>query len=106
MKKLINFKDIDRARKILELGETASIQEIKNKYRELSLKYHPDRHDSSSEKKKYEEKIKEINNSYEILINYCLKYPISFDAKEAMKIEEGEYIRQHFKRFYDERWGV
>jgi hypothetical protein len=105
MKKLISFKDIDRARKILELGKTTSIQEIKNKYRELSLKYHPDRHDRSSEKKKYEEKIKEINNSYEILINYCVKYPISFDAKEVMKIEEGEYIKQHYDRFYKDWLG-
>jgi len=106
MKKLINFKDIDRARKILDLGATTSIKEIKDNYRKLSLKYHPDKHNSSSEKRKYEEKIKEINNSYELLMNYCMRYPISFDAKEAMKIEEGEYIRQHFKRFYDDRWGV
>ena len=106
MKELINFKDIDRARKILGLGATTSIKEIKDKYRKLSLKYHPDRHNSSSKKKKYEEKIKEIINSYGILMNYCIKYPISFNAKEAMKIEEGEYISQHLKRFYDDRWGV
>ncbi len=70
MKKLINFEDIYRARKILDLGETASMQEIKDKYRKLSLKYNPDRHNNSLKKKEYEEKIKEINNSYEILINF------------------------------------
>ena len=42
MKKLIDFKDIDRARKLLGLGETTSMQEIKEKYRKLSLKCHPD----------------------------------------------------------------
>ena len=108
MKKLINFKDIDRARKVLDLGVTTSIKEIKDKYRKLSLKYHPDRHNdrhnNSSKKKEYEEKIKEINNSYEILINYCIKYPISFDIEKAKEIEEGEYIKQHFKRFYDGWW--
>ena len=98
MKKLINFKDIDRARKVLDLGETASMKEIKDKYRKLSLKYHPDRHNNSLKKKEYEEKIKEINNSYEILINYCIKYPISFDIEKAKEIEEGEYIKQHFKK--------
>jgi DnaJ-class molecular chaperone len=105
MKKLISFKDIDRARKLLELGETSSMQEIKNKYRELSLRYHPDRHNNSSKKKEYEEKIKEINNSYEIIVNYCIKYPISFKAAMAKEVEEGEYIKQHFKRFYDKWWG-
>ncbi len=105
MKKLISFKDIDKARKTLEIGETSSMQEIKNKYRELSLKYHPDRHSKSKSKKEYEEKIKEINNSYEILINYCIKYPISFKAGKTKEVEEGEYMKQHFKRFYDGWWG-
>jgi len=105
MKKLIDFKDIDRARKVLDLGVTTSMKEIKDKYRKLSLKYHPDRHNNSLKKKEYEEKIKEINNSYEILISYCIKYPISFDIGKAKEIEEGEYIKQHLKRFYDGWWG-
>jgi DnaJ-class molecular chaperone len=105
MKKLISFKDIDRARKVLDLGVVTSIKEIKDNHRKLSLKYHPDRHFDSSKRKKYEEKIKEINNSYEILINYCMKYPISFDEKEAVKIEEGEYIKQHYNKFYKDWLG-
>ncbi len=105
MKKIISFEDIDRARKVLELGETTSMQEIKNKFRELSLKYHPDRHSNSSKKREYEEKIKEINNSYEIIINYCIKYPVSFEAAKTREVEEGEYMKQHLKRFYDNWWG-
>jgi len=105
MKKLIDFKDIDRARKILDLEETASMQQIKSKYRELLLKYHPDKHNNSPRKKMYEEKIKDINNSYEILIGYCVKYPISFDIGKVREVEEGEYERQHLKRFYDDWWG-
>lgn len=105
MKKLIDFKDIDRARKILCLEEVTSMQEIKNKYRELSLKYHPDRHNNSLKKEEYEEKIKEINNSYEVLISYCIKYPISFDIGKVKEVEEGEYEKQHLKRFFDGWWG-
>lgn len=105
MKKLIDFKDIDRARKILCLEEVVSMQEIKNKYRELSLKYHPDRHNDSSKKKGYEEKIKEINNSYEILMSYCIKYPISFNIGKVKEVEEGEYEKQYLKRFFDGWWG-
>jgi len=33
--KLITFKDIDNARKVLDLLETASIEQIKGNYREL-----------------------------------------------------------------------
>lgn len=103
MKKLISFKEIDKARKILELGKTSSMKEIKDKYRELSLKYHPDKHGKNKEK--YEEKIKEINSSYEILKKYCVKYPISFEAGKAGEVEDGEYMEQHYKRFYDSWWG-
>ncbi len=105
MKKLISFEEIDKARKLLELEKTTSMQEIKNKYREMSMRYHPDRHNNSSKKKEYEEKIKEINNSYEILISYCIKYPISFEASKTREVEEGEYVKQHLKRFYDGWWG-
>jgi len=105
MKKLINFKDIDRARKILGLGKTASMEDIKSSYRKLSLKYHPDRYNSSPEKKEYEEKIKEINSSYKILMNYCSKYPISFDRNKVRQLEEGEYVEDHLRRFYDGWWG-
>ena len=47
--------------KILELNKNASKEEIKKKYRVLSLKYHPDRPEGN------EEKFKEINKAYSIL---------------------------------------
>jgi len=84
MKKLITFKDIDNARKVLDLLETASIEQIKGNYRELIVKYHPDKHQSSKNRAEYEEKIKEINNSYRIIMNYCTNYPISLE--NIMKI--------------------
>jgi len=34
-----------------------------------------------------------------------MKYPISFDEKEAVKIEEGEYIKQHYNKFYKDWLG-
>ena len=48
MKKLITFKDIDNARKILGLGDIASIEDIKDNHRKFILEYHPDRHRNSS----------------------------------------------------------
>ena len=40
---MADFRQIDQARKLLGLGEEAGIEEIKEAYRDLSLKYHPDR---------------------------------------------------------------
>lgn len=52
--------------KILGVREDASFEEIKAAYRKLALKYHPDRV-SESEKKKAEEKFKEISEAYYVL---------------------------------------
>lgn len=52
--------------KILEVNFTSSEEEIKKSYRRLSLKYHPDRNLGN---KNYEEKFKEISESYSILSN-------------------------------------
>ena len=100
MKKSVTFKDIEKARKTLGLGGTASMEDVRKSYRSLILKFHPDRHSSSKDKDVYEEKVKEINNAYGIIINYCIRYPISFTRDKVKNIEEGEYQKQHFDRFY------
>jgi len=48
---------------ILGVPHNATIDEIKRAYRELALKYHPDRNKS----KEAEEKFKEINEAYAVL---------------------------------------
>lgn len=101
MKKLITFKDIDNARKILDLGDIASIEDIKDNHRKFILEYHPDRHHNSNDRKVFEEKVKEINNSYKIIMDYCAKYPISFSRDKVKDVEEGENIEDHLRRFYD-----
>jgi DnaJ-class molecular chaperone len=100
MKKSVTFNDIENARKTLGLEDTASMEVVKNSYRSLMLKFHPDRHSSSKNKDIYEEKVKEINDAYEIIINYCIRYPISFTQDKVKYIEEGEYQEEHFDRFY------
>jgi DnaJ-class molecular chaperone with C-terminal Zn finger domain len=48
---------------ILGVPRNATLDEIKKAYRELALKYHPDRNKS----KEAEEKFKEINEAYAVL---------------------------------------
>ena len=52
---------------ILEINKNASKDEIKNSYKKLALKYHPDRNQDSNEKIKCEEKFKQISEAYEVL---------------------------------------
>ncbi|NLY18499.1 MAG: J domain-containing protein [Clostridiaceae bacterium] len=53
---------------VLGLKEGASIEEIKKAYRELVKKYHPDRYRDNPLSDLAEEKLREINEAYDILI--------------------------------------
>jgi curved DNA-binding protein CbpA len=61
----MDFKEIDKARRNLELGETASLKEIRDSYRRLSLKYHPDRRQSDATEENIE-KFKIITEAYNL----------------------------------------
>ena len=50
--------------KTLGVSKTASASDIKRAYRKLAREHHPDRHSGD---KKAEDRIKEINEAYEVL---------------------------------------
>ena len=98
--KKITFKDIDRARKILGLRKTATLEEIKDVYRALSKKYHPDtcKHRTKSE---CEEMMKSINHARDSIISYCAQYRFSFTEKEVSENDiDTKFEDESFKRFY------
>lgn len=59
----MNYKDYYQ---VLGVAKTADEKEIKRAYRNLALKYHPDK---NPDNKQAEEKFKEINEAYEVLSN-------------------------------------
>ena len=72
--KKLQFAEIDRARKELNLNTLASKNEMRRAYRKQALMYHPDRQfDAQSETERAEAKMKyeEITKAYKLLSEYC-----------------------------------
>ena len=72
---------------ILEVNENASKEVIDKAYKVLAKKYHPDLQEEKN-KKAAEEKIKSLNEAYEILSNPKKKQ--AYDAKIARLKQEEE----------------
>ena len=100
---MADFKQIDEARRLLDLGEYATLEEIKHAYRQLSLKYHPDRL-QGKEKRLAEEMMKKINNAKDMLSIYCANYRYSFTDNDIKRNSFDKETYQHLKRFYDGWW--
>lgn len=55
--------------KILDIPETATDEEVKSAYRKLAKKYHPDKYVDSPLKDVADEKMKEINEAYDMIMD-------------------------------------
>lgn len=101
---MADFIQIDQSRRLFGLDRTATLEEIKDAYRKLSLKYHPDRC-KENDKRECEKMIKKINHSKDLLLAYCASYRYSFKEKDAkINTMDREYY-QHLRRFYDGLFG-
>ena len=85
------FEKIDRARKLLGLGEEASLEEIKRTYRKLTMKFHPDR------EKGDKRKMQEINQAYEDLLSYCENYSYPLSKERIKKEDQRSRLEERFK---------
>lgn len=54
---------------VLEINKNASMEEIKKAYRNLTKKYHPDKYSDNPLRELAEEKMREINDAYNYLMN-------------------------------------
>lgn len=77
--------------KILEVDKNASSEVIEKAYKTLVKKYHPDLQESNL-KAEYEEKIKSINEAYEILSNPILR------AKYDEKLKGDDISEENFQK--------
>ena len=98
---MANFKEIEEARKLLGLGETATLKEIKTAYRALAHRHHPDKH-SDSVGEESAEIMKKLNWAYRLLIEYCDNYRYSFKEEDiAETYPYDEYLRTFKDKWYN-----
>lgn len=102
----LNSKKVYQAAQILDLREKESLAEIKRKHRRLIKKWHPDQCQSKPEI--CQKKIKEINEAYKIISDYCSNYLYSFAEAEIRDnlprdIQSDERLRSQFGD--DPLWG-
>ena len=95
---------------VLGLSRSATADEIKKAYRNLALKYHPDRV-SADKKKEAEEKFKEMSEAYEVLMDPQKK--ATYDqyghagVDSSFSRPDGFDFKQDFHHFEDlQDWGV
>lgn len=98
----MNFKELESARETLELHDRVSLAEIKEQYKKLIKKWHPD---VCSEKKEIcEEKTRNITEAYKLLLKYCTNYKYSF-AKDEVESQLGQQEWWMNKFGSDGLWG-
>jgi DnaJ-class molecular chaperone len=96
------FDEISAARKILELPETATMEEIKDRYRTLLTRWHPDK--CQQNKAECAEMTRKIILAYKTIMDYCFHYRYSFSEETVKRHRSPE--EWWFERFGDvPLWG-
>jgi len=78
--KRIKFEKIKGAARALNLGEGATLSEVKEAYRSLTREFHPDKnpHDSSAQKR-----FQKISEAYHILVDCCSGRNTLFEKRKT-----------------------
>jgi len=87
---------------VLGISKSATPEEIKKAYRNLALKYHPDRV-AADQKKAAEEKFKEVSEAYEVLMDPQKKATYDQYGHEGVdnSFKQGGFTWQDFHHFDD-----
>lgn len=80
---------------VLGVAQNADVKQIKSAYRELALKYHPDR---NREKPEMAEKMKAVNEAYAVLSN-----PRKRQEYDALRRQYGASAYHQFRQSYSEQ---
>jgi len=89
------WEKLERARKLFGLPARTTRKEVVERYHQLAKRYHPD-HGGNAEK------MKEINEAYQLLISFCDNYPIEIKPLDNT-FDPVDFWFQHFSE--DPVWG-
>lgn len=78
-----SFEQIIKAKTLLGLREKSTLTEIKLKYKNLMKKWHPDKHKDNINQATAMSA--QINEAYNIILNYCNSYEFSFDEDDIKR---------------------
>ena len=96
------WQKIITAKELLQLGDKASLLEIKAAYRWLSKRYHPDRQHEDNEAAN--PSMQEINAAYAVLLDYCtnFRFPLILND-ETQPLDDEDWWLSRFGE--DPLWG-
>ena len=95
------WQAIDEARQLLNLGERATLGEIKRAYRKLCKRHHPDT--AGEESIEDAAMIRKLTRGYDLLMRYCDQFRIPLTPGDGDSIEPEDWWMDRFGR--DPLWG-
>ncbi len=92
---MTTFTQLLKAKTTLGLNDKASLFEIKDKYKSLMKKWHPDINDDIATATLIST---QINEAYAIVLRYCNKYEYPFDEESLKKatLSPQEWLEEKF----------
>ena len=96
-KKPLSSKEVEQARELFGLGECATLSEIKNAFREMAKKYHPDK--CREDKKDCEEMMRKLNEAHEIILTFLSGYRYCFNQKPTEEEDWEDFKRRFYEDF-------
>lgn len=93
----IKVEDVYNALDVLNLPKKISINDIKEYYHKLSLKYHPDKCSDDSCK----EKMDSVSKAYRLLMKFFENYELDLSGLKSEQEKENNYQKRFFYNFFD-----
>lgn len=94
----MTYRELQEALAVFNLGERATLNEIKARHRALAKCHHPDR-DTTADGVA----MQRVNTAYKILLAYCAGYRFCFSEEEFLEQRPEERLRRQFG--WDPVWG-